>query len=128
MFKTFSLSGNRFTSWMVRWALLCIIGQALLPTVAYLRSNADAGLWTEICSVYGPKQVVVADGDRQPTTVPHVDCPLCLHVFNDFILSTATFPPVFQSLRIEPAIAMLLARREVRPVSLPEARAPPKHH
>lgn len=116
------------TSWLALWALVAVLGQAVLPTLAFLRAGTEPTLWTEICSVYGSKAVTPStDPGQNPATQHHADCPLCLQVFHDFILDTpeAAAP---STLMLPMAVQATVTRLTVPTgtVLLPEARAPPK--
>lgn len=77
---------QKLTTWLSMLLVLCLLGQALIPTFAYVRSAEDSRLWDQICSVYSNR---TAEKSAPPVSGAghHVDCPLCLHVFNDIILS-----------------------------------------
>ena len=105
--------------------MIAMLGQAILPTLVYLRSNSNPGLWDEICSVYGVRQKVVApDGDQTPAK--HADCPLCLHAFNDIVLGTTVASFSLHVLFLN-EISNVFALRyftHLRSI-IPEARGPP---
>ena len=105
--------------------MLAMLGQSVLPTLAYVRSNSNPGLWDEICSVYGAREQSATPQNDQ-TPAHHASCPLCLHVFNDTVLDT---PIAVLSLH-------LLLINEIRYITapryftdsrkvIPDARGPP---
>jgi hypothetical protein len=80
---------RRINSWFALMLVLSMLGQSLLPTFAFLRLDTNPGLWNEICSSYGARKLIDEQG-KQQAPAHHVDCPLCLHIVGDVVLSTAS--------------------------------------
>jgi len=120
-----SPAANKLTTWLALWLMVTMLGQALLPTVAYMRSDANPGLWDEICSVYGVrKNTVQAPSDQLPSH--HADCPLCLQVFHDTILDAPLVAVTFHLLFLNQISLIAPASHPVNQRTIiPEARGPP---
>lgn len=116
----------RFNSWLALWVMLAMLGQALLPTLGYLRSNSSPELWNEICSVVGVRQKSQSENDA-PTTAPHADCPLCLQVFHGAILDTAQVSTLAVFVLLSHISFTVTEQHSFKlRAALPEARAPPE--
>ncbi|MET3107381.1 hypothetical protein AAKU67_001550 [Oxalobacteraceae bacterium GrIS 2.11] len=116
----------KLRTWISLWALVGLLGQAMLPTLAYLRSDSTPGLWAEICSVYGVRQNTTSD-DKVP--MQHADCPLCLHIFSDVILAAADFSQPLQLLFFKEISSAAIQQQFFgRRTVTAEARAPPEFH
>jgi len=125
---TLQLTSQSRSAWIAMCVVLAMLGQSLLPTLAYVRSNSNPGLWDEICSVYGVRVVEKTVGAPDSDQVPghHADCPLCLHVFNDIVLDTPTASISLQLLFLNEiryvfALHHFTDQRSI----IPEARGPP---
>jgi len=115
--------------WLALWVLLAMLGQSVLPTLAYLRSDTAPELWNEICSVYGARKFAASTTDTAKDHAPakHADCPLCLHLFSDVILAKQSFSAAFHLLLLNEISIILSPRHFISQRSFaPEARGPPK--
>jgi hypothetical protein len=121
-------TSNRLPAWIALWVLLAILGQSVLPTLAYLRSDVAPSLWNEICGVYGPRQATADPSDTPKDKAPahHADCPLCLHMFSDIILAGPNASAAFHLLFLTEFGIIADPQQFISRLSLvAEARGPP---
>jgi hypothetical protein len=112
--------------WIALCLLLAMLGQSIMPTLAYTWSGSEPGLWNEICSIYGVRSdAIKTPGDRTPNH--HADCPLCLHVFSDTILATSSIANTFHLLFLNEIVLVVNPTSFVNffPI-VPAARGPPQ--
>ena len=118
---------KKLTTWIATWVMLSLLCQTIIPTVAYARSDLNPGLWNEICSAYGSRQVSSdnsAPGDSGSSH--HADCPLCLNIFNDIIPGNSVLVPEFYLLLVnEIGNDVYFNHHFTYRATVPEARGPP---
>ena len=87
MVKLMALQRYRnFKLWLSMALMLCLLGQAILPSMASMDKRASRPLWDQICRVYGSSP---AAGSADPSVPLHAHCTLCLHLHADLILTQA---------------------------------------
>jgi hypothetical protein len=112
---------RKVTAWIAILAVLC---QVLMPSIAQARSGSTDDHLTEICSAFGIKTVYLADGKSTPSPLLKFQAPHCA-----FCLSGPIAPPSYYV----PAVAVIDGVAVVVPlVSTPNvkfrklAAAPPR--
>ena len=127
----FHIKPQQRSAWLAMWVVICFLGQALLPTFAYTQSDSNPRLWDEICSVYGSKSInaekqSITGSSKNSAPTSHVDCPLCLHVFNDIVIEHIALTPQFYLLLISQlSFTVATFTHPIWRTSTPEARGPP---
>jgi hypothetical protein len=122
-------NADRLSIWIALALLVAMLGQSVLPTWASMRSDTNPGLWNEICSVYGNRQIrsAEADSSKQQTPAHHVDCPLCLHIFGDIDLATHQASATRHLLFLNAVVAVICTEPNYFSAAFrPEARGPPQ--
>ncbi|PRC90666.1 DUF2946 family protein [Solimicrobium silvestre] len=122
-------NAKKYTNWLASLVICALLWQALVPSIAFARSELNPRLWDEICSAYGNRSTTDLSkiGQSAPTnTTHHADCPLCLSSFTDIILGTPLATPEFHLLTVSEIsyIASSTSYSITRLVG-PEARGPP---
>jgi Protein of unknown function (DUF2946) len=124
---------TRFNRYLTAWiACLALLFAALAPSVTVAMSAANGAGWAEICTVSGPKQVKVMDGEMVKSGAPmqksmHLEhCPFCLTHGSTFALPSGTglTLALFDIAEVRP----FLFFRSPRPLAIwvaAQPRAPP---
>ena len=119
-------AAGQFNSWLSLWVLVALLGQALLPTLAFERSGSAPELWNEICSVVGVRQSPIPV-QNTPASKHHADCPLCLQPVHGVIADSGAASPLALFYLFNQISSAVLGQpiTKIR-TALPEARAPPE--